>query len=303
MYNALGIYPYPYYGYVNTPMTNVNSATRNQQGTTEQVCDTLLAAIKKEARDIEFYRRLAKAAPNQNHKNIILYAREGKKFYLQQFTDLYTSLSGNEPEYQIDPVSFRGYKEGLKKACASETEGYHAYRNSFLLSEHPYLQQVFTWALSAKSEYAARLDVMNDEVPLELKDYGGEPFVVNIDDATTQNNTYRTALWTGEKLQVTLMSINVGDDIGLEVHPTTDQFLRIEQGEGLVQMGDSKDSLDFEEKASDDFAIMIPAGKWHNVTNTSNEPLKIYAIYAPPEHPFGTVHVTKEDAMAAEEHE
>lgn len=133
-----------------------------------------------------------------------------------------------------------------------------------------------------------------------LKDYGSKPFVVNIDQATKQNNTYRTALWTGKNLQVTLMSINVGDDIGLEVHPTTDQFIRIEEGRGLVQMGDSRDKLDFQEMAYDDYAIMIPAGKWHNVTNMGNEPLKIYVIYAPPEHPYGTVHETKAIAMSAE---
>lgn len=135
---------------------------------------------------------------------------------------------------------------------------------------------------------------------IQLKDYGSKPFVVNIDKATKQNNTYRTALWTGKNLQVTLMSINVGDDIGLEVHPTTDQFIRIEEGQGLVQMGNSKDKLDFREMAYDDYAIMIPAGKWHNVTNTGNKPLKIYVIYAPPEHPFGTVHETKAAAMSAE---
>lgn len=135
---------------------------------------------------------------------------------------------------------------------------------------------------------------------LELKDYGPNPFVVNINEATKQNNTYRTALWTGKKLQVTLMSINVGEDIGLEVHPTTDQFIRIEQGRGLVQMGNTKDKLDFVTEAYDDFAIMIPAGKWHNVTNTGNKPLKVYVIYAPPEHPFGTVHETKAIAMSAE---
>ncbi|MED1790117.1 cupin domain-containing protein [Brevibacillus laterosporus] len=133
-----------------------------------------------------------------------------------------------------------------------------------------------------------------------LKDYGRRPFVVNIDKATKQNNTYRTAIWTGKHFQVTLMSINVGDDIGLEVHPTTDQFIRIEEGQGLVQMGDSKDKLDFQEMAYDGYAIMIPAGTWHNVTNTGNKPLKIYVIYAPPEHPYGTVHETKANAMAAE---
>jgi len=71
---------------------------------------------------------------------------------------------------------------------------------------------------------------------IRLKDYGLKPFVVNIEQAAKQNNTYRTALWTGGNLQVTLMSIDVGDDIGLEVHPTTDQFIRIEEGQGLVQM-------------------------------------------------------------------
>ncbi|MFE5318387.1 cupin domain-containing protein [Paenibacillus sp. NPDC056579] len=135
---------------------------------------------------------------------------------------------------------------------------------------------------------------------ITLQDYGTRPFVVNINQTTKSNNNYRTALWTGKNLQVTLMSINVGDDIGLEVHPTTDQFIRIEEGQGLVQMGDSKDKLDFQEMAYDDYAIMIPAGKWHNVTNTGNKPLKIYVIYAPPEHPYGTVHETKAIAMASE---
>jgi mannose-6-phosphate isomerase-like protein (cupin superfamily) len=133
---------------------------------------------------------------------------------------------------------------------------------------------------------------------MNLTDYGPRPLVLNIDQATKQNNTYRTALWTGEHFQVTLMSINVGEDIGLEVHPTTDQFIRIEAGQGIVQMGDSKDKLDFQQMAYDDFAIMIPAGKWHNVTNTGNTPLKIYVIYAPPEHPHGTVHQTKANAMS-----
>lgn len=143
----------------------------------------------------------------------------------------------------------------------------------------------------------------NDSNPngnMIVRDYGPKPFVVNIDQAAKQNNTYRTALWTGKHLQVTLMSINVGDDIGLEVHPTTDQFIRIEEGQGLVQMGDRKDQLNFQEMAYDGYAIMIPAGKWHNVTNTGNTPLKVYVIYAPPEHPFGTVHETKTMAMSAE---
>ncbi|WP_338787317.1 cupin domain-containing protein [Metabacillus sp. FJAT-53654] len=134
-----------------------------------------------------------------------------------------------------------------------------------------------------------------------LKDYGANPFVININEATKQNNTYRTAIWTGNHLQVTLMSLNMGEDIGLEMHPNVDQFLRVEQGQGIVQMGKDRDNLSFQRRIFDDSAIMIPAGMWHNVKNTGNVPLKLYSIYAPPNHPFGTVHRTKADAMAAEE--
>lgn len=126
-----------------------------------------------------------------------------------------------------------------------------------------------------------------------LRDYGGKPLVINIDAATKQNTNYRTALWTGKHLQVTLMSIPVGGDIGLEIHPDVDQFLRIEEGQGFVQMGKHKDNLDFQAMVYDGYAIMVPAGTWHNVTNTGNRPLKLYAIYAPPEHPFGIVEATK----------
>ncbi|KXH81907.1 cupin domain-containing protein [Sporosarcina sp. HYO08] len=153
--------------------------------------------------------------------------------------------------------------------------------------------------------YANGLDsfyVNNDDENMMLKDYGPNPYVVNIDEAAEQNNTFRTALWTGKHLQVTLMSLNVGEEIGLEMHPDVDQFLRIEQGQGIVQMGRSRDRLDFRRMVDDDSAIMVPAGTWHNLTNTGNVPLKLYTIYAPPNHPFGTVHMTKAEADAAEEH-
>lgn len=135
----------------------------------------------------------------------------------------------------------------------------------------------------------------------QLKDYGPNPFVINIENATDQNNNFRTALWTGTDLQVTLMSIDIGDDIGLEVHETGDQFIRIEEGQGLVKMGDSKDKLDFQKMVYEDYAIMIPAGKWHNIINIGNKPLKLYAVYAPPQHPHDTVHQTKSDAELAEQ--
>ena len=129
-----------------------------------------------------------------------------------------------------------------------------------------------------------------------LKDYGPYPFIINIEKATKQNNFFRIALWTGEYLQLTLMSINVGDNIGLEIHTELDQFIRIEKGQGVVMMGDKKDQFDFKAKVYDDYAIFIPAGKWHNLINTGFTPLKLYSIYAPPDHPRGTVHETKEDA-------
>jgi len=129
-----------------------------------------------------------------------------------------------------------------------------------------------------------------------FRDYGSEPFVVNIEEATLRNNNFRFALWTGRHLQLTLMCINIGDDIGLEMHPYVDQFIRIEQGQGLVMMGDRKDQLYYRRRVYDNYAIFIPAGKWHNLINTGRTPIKLYSIYAPPEHPYGTVHRTKRDA-------
>ena len=129
-----------------------------------------------------------------------------------------------------------------------------------------------------------------------LRDYGPEPYVVNIEKATSENYNFRLALWTGTHLQLTLMNINAREDIGLEIHPDVDQFIRIEEGEGLILMGDSKDNLWFQRMVYADDVILIPAGKWHNLINIGCTPLKLYSIYAPPEHPHGTVHKTKEDA-------
>ncbi len=136
----------------------------------------------------------------------------------------------------------------------------------------------------------------------ELKDYGPEPFTINIDEATTQNEYFRTALWTGKHLQLTLMSIGVGEDIGVEIHPELDQFLRIEEGRGIVKMGDSRDKLDYQRMVNENYAFIVPAGKWHNLINTGDTPIKLYSIYAPPQHPHGTVHKTKADAQAAGAH-
>ena len=124
-------------------------------------------------------------------------------------------------------------------------------------------------------------------------DYGSHPFVVDINKTTLNNENFRAVLWTGRHLQLTLMHIEVGDDIGLEVHPHVDQFLRIEEGQALVMMGDDPNHLTFRQPAYDDFAILVPAGTWHNIINTGKKPLKVYSIYAPPNHPKGAIHATK----------
>ncbi len=133
-----------------------------------------------------------------------------------------------------------------------------------------------------------------------MNDNGQQPYVVDIEDITVANDNFRLAAWTGQFLQMTLMNIEVGSEVGLEVHDDTDQFLRIEQGEAKIVMGDSPDNLTFEATAEDDFAIFVPSGFWHNIINIGDEPLKMYSIYAPSHHPAGTIHTTKEEADAAE---
>lgn len=128
-----------------------------------------------------------------------------------------------------------------------------------------------------------------------MTDFGPNPYVVDVEKLTVENETFRTAAWTGKNLQMTVMAIQPGDDIGLEVHEDHDQFLRIEQGEARVEMGPSETELETW-TAEDDYAIFVPAGVWHNIVNTGNEPLKLYSIYAPAEHPHGTIHVDKAEA-------
>ena len=128
-----------------------------------------------------------------------------------------------------------------------------------------------------------------------IKDQGNEPFVLDIEEASKNNNAFRRAIWTGEHLQVTLMNIKPGESIGLELHSDVDQFIRIEDGVGIIKMGDNKQNLNFEKKVYEDFAFVIPAGKWHDLINVGNKPLKLYSIYAPPQHAKGTIDMTKED--------
>jgi mannose-6-phosphate isomerase-like protein (cupin superfamily) len=125
-------------------------------------------------------------------------------------------------------------------------------------------------------------------------------WVGDIERATLENETFRTVVHTGEHVQLTVMRLAPGEDIGREVHPHLDQFLRIESGTGRVEFGPSETVVDETNDVAEDWAIVVPAGVWHNVVNTGDGDLKLYSIYAPPEHPDGTVHRTKAEAQAAE---
>lgn len=131
---------------------------------------------------------------------------------------------------------------------------------------------------------------------MTIRDIGPEPQAFDLEQATLENPSYRAVAWSGKYLQLTLMSIPAGEDIGLETHPETDQFLRLDAGRGRVQMGPTKDQLDFDQEVEDGWAIFVPAGTWHNVTNIGDEPLHLYAVYAPVHHAAGKVHATVADA-------
>jgi mannose-6-phosphate isomerase-like protein (cupin superfamily) len=121
-------------------------------------------------------------------------------------------------------------------------------------------------------------------------------FAGDIEEMTERNSDFRRVLYTGKQMQLVLMSIAPGEEIGEEVHDDRDQFFRVEKGKGEVWIDGRKTDV------KSDFAIIVPAGARHNVKNTGEKPLRLYTIYAPPEHADGTVHVTKADAMASEEH-
>ncbi|NLD53120.1 MAG: cupin domain-containing protein [Burkholderiaceae bacterium] len=121
-------------------------------------------------------------------------------------------------------------------------------------------------------------------------------FVDDIEKLTEENTDFRRVLYTGQNMQLVLMSLKPGEEIGEEVHDDRDQFFRIEMGKGEVLIDGKRHSVE-----ADD-AIIVPAGARHNVVNKGSEPLRLYTLYAPPEHKDGTVHVTKAEADADEEH-
>lgn len=125
-------------------------------------------------------------------------------------------------------------------------------------------------------------------------------WVDNIEAVTLENTNFRTVIYTGKHSQLTVMSIPPGGEVGWEAHGNLDQFLRLEAGKARLDLGSNKDSVDESHDIEDDWALIIPAGTWHNVVNTGDVDLKLYSIYSPPEHPDGTVHRTKAEADADE---
>ncbi|MEK7063355.1 MAG: cupin domain-containing protein [Patescibacteria group bacterium] len=120
-------------------------------------------------------------------------------------------------------------------------------------------------------------------------------YITNIEEDTLANNDFRRVLYTAKNCQLVLMSLQPGEEIGAEVHQL-DQFIRVERGQGKAVLDGAEHAL------SDGYVIVVPAGAMHNIINTGSEALKLYTMYAPPNHKDGTVHHTKADAEGDEEH-
>ncbi|WP_227994908.1 cupin domain-containing protein [Oceanobacillus sp. CFH 90083] len=260
--------------------------------------------LQREAALIPMYFQVLEPFRQEDSGQEILYAVQSKNQIAASLEQIYQHFTGRQIDTrqsehkQEEHVSFESIYEYALQSYEEH------YRKSEQVNE-PYSRQLlYQLAMTdyqIANHLAEYLETSQDsQMYSRVTDYGGNPFVIDIENAAEANTNYRTALWTGEHLQVTLMSIPAGSDIGLEVHPDTDQFLRIEEGEGTVQMGNRQDNLTIQQQVEEDSAIMVPAGTWHNITNTGDEALKLYTIYAPPHHPFGTVERTKEEAMQKE---
>jgi mannose-6-phosphate isomerase-like protein (cupin superfamily) len=131
---------------------------------------------------------------------------------------------------------------------------------------------------------------------MKQTDKGPNPYVADVQQMAVQNDNFRTTIWTGCYMQMTLMSIPQCGEVGLEIHPETDQLLRVEQGTAVVKMGKCKNQQDLQQNVCAGDCIFVPMGTWHNIINTGKCPLKISSVYAPPHHPKGTINKTKADA-------
>ena len=125
-------------------------------------------------------------------------------------------------------------------------------------------------------------------------------WIGNIEEETLDNTTFRTVVFTGAHTQLTVMRLAPGENIGREAHSDRDQFFRVERGRARVELGRTAEAVDDTHEVEDDWAVIVPAGVWHDVVNVGDDELKLYSLYSPPEHPDGTVHERKADADTAE---
>ena len=126
------------------------------------------------------------------------------------------------------------------------------------------------------------------------------PTVIPLANTARENNAFRRTLWTGDHLQLTVMCIPQGEDIGTEMHPHLDQFLRVEEGCALVRFGSCRSAIKEVGRMQVGDVRLVPAGTYHNLSNAGRGPLRLSSLYAPTAHPRGTVHATKEDALREE---
>ncbi len=210
----------------------------------------------------------------------------------------------------MKPVNFiQNLHESQKKNCKFERYSYPnkrfvmkkpcITRNSFYFTVCMAILLIFTGCQpQPKAKETEKPD--SEKAETSRGDMGQRPWVLDIEEATVNNHFYREVKWTGDYMQMVLMSLKPGEVIDLELHEDIDQFIRIEQGEARVMMGETKENLLFDKIVSDDWAIFIPAGYWHKIRNIGDADLKLYSIYTPPEHPSGTRHETYEEAETHE---
>jgi mannose-6-phosphate isomerase-like protein (cupin superfamily) len=136
-----------------------------------------------------------------------------------------------------------------------------------------------------------------------IRDMGDKPAIINISALAEQNDNFRTAIWSGTNMQITLMSLASGEETGVEIHPDTDQMISVVDGYAMVEMGTDQKRLNFRQRVPSGYTIIIPEATYHNVRSIGKAPLKLYTVYAPAHHPWGTVDKTRLDSVEREERE
>ncbi|WP_244445049.1 cupin domain-containing protein [Oceanobacillus jeddahense] len=285
-------------------MNRVNSHLNQGNPYDEQTATMIKETLQREASSIPMYFQVAEQFRHDPSMQGLVYAVQSRNQIAAGLEQAYQYFTGQQPDIR-QSTRTQEANDTVESIYNHALQGYEEnYRKSEQINE-PFSRQLLYQLAMTDYQIANHLAgyVENHQgysMTSRVTDHGGNPFVIDIENAAEANTNYRIALWTGDHLQVTLMSIPVGEDIGLEVHPDTDQFIRIEEGNGTVQMGNRQDNLTIRQQVEEDSAIMVPAGTWHNITNTGDEDLKLYTVYAPPHHPFGTVEATKQEAMQAE---